>query len=77
MIPGEKPVLAIEGRFHVDHRRRPKIRPGEFLFARPSQHNRLACVFGDAGRFDGAFAGVLAAIGAAKIRYDHANVVVG
>ena len=57
---------------NVDHARRPEVGPGEFFFARPDQLHGLVRGLGQPRRFDGRFTGVLAAVGRAGVRNDHA-----
>src|SRR5204863_2864951 len=60
---------------HFNYSRRTEVRPGEFFFARPHQLYWFACGFSEARRFDGAFAGMFAAIRRASVRNDDAHVL--
>src|SRR5262245_42101366 len=62
---------------YVDDAGRPEIRPREFLFARPDQLDGLLRRTGDPRRLDCRVSGVLAAVGGARVRDDHADFVSG
>ena len=56
------PYLILNAASDVDDARRTEIGPGELLFSGPHPLDRLAGGFRQAGRFDGRFPRVLAAI---------------
>src|SRR6266849_2936813 len=56
---------------------RAEVRPGELLRAGPDELDRLARGLGEAGRFDGGLAGVLAAVSGTGIGRDHADLSLG
>ena len=58
----------------VDDAGGAKVSPSEFFFASPLELDGLAGGFGEAGRFYGAFSGVLAAIAGAGGRDQNADL---
>src|SRR5581483_12468974 len=76
-LPRGDQASCADAAVNVDHSRRPEVRPGEFLFARPNELHRPARLFRQPRSFDGRFAGVLAAVSRSSIRYDYADVLFG
>ena len=62
---------------NLDEAGRTQVGPGEFFLARPHQLDRLARGLGEARGFDGGFAGVLAAVAAAHVGLDDADLRCG
>src|SRR5436190_24177830 len=61
-LPGSDGAVGFSTALDVDYTRRPKVGPGKFLFASPHQLYGFAGSFGQSRGFDGAFAGVFAAV---------------
>src|SRR3954468_12376481 len=72
-FPEDKTAVGLGSAAYVNYARRTEIRPGKFLFTRPDQLHGFSGSFRQARRFDSRFASVLASVGRARIRHNHAN----
>ena len=75
-MPGGQRALVVEAGFGLDESGGTEVGPGELLLAGPAQRDGLAGRLREARGLLGGFARVLAAKAAAKIRDNHAHVVV-
>src|SRR5262249_41013493 len=71
-FPEGKLTVCADTASHVNNTRRSKVRPGEFLLARPSQLHWLSGGFGQTRGFDRSFTGVLAAVRRPSVGHDDA-----
>ena len=69
---GERSVVANASR-GLNHSRRAKVCPGKLLFTRPHHLDRTPGRARQPRRLDCCLAGMLAAVGRAGVRHDHAN----
>ncbi len=76
-FPGGDFAVGIDSARDIDHAGGAEVRPGELLFARPDQLDRLAGRRGQTGRFDGGFPGMLSAVPGTRIGNDHAHTAFG
>lgn len=74
MLPGDQGSVAPRTGFDLDQTSRAEIGPGEFFAPCPDNLDGFAGGFGQAGRFNGRLAGMLAAIAAAHVGLDHAHL---
>src|SRR5215471_7446691 len=74
-LPGRDGAILLDAALDINHSRRSKVRPRELLLAGPDQLHRLARSASETGSFDGAFAGVLAAVPGTGVGNDHAHLV--
>src|SRR5262249_7554301 len=75
-MPRRYGAFVIKAGFRLYERSRAKIGPGEFLFARPSQTNRLSRRLRKPGGFHRRFAGMFAAESGAEIGHNHSHFLV-
>ena len=76
-FPGGEFPAGVDSAFDFDEARRTEVGPGEFFFARPYEFDGTIGGFREASGFDGSVAGVLAAVGRARVGNDNANAALG
>src|SRR5712691_1541881 len=76
-FPGSQRAVTGDAAFDFDDTGGTEIRPGEFFLSSPYHFHGTPGGTGQPSSFDGSVAGVLASIGRASVRYNHAHAALG
>src|ERR1700731_2852786 len=76
-IPGDEFAFGSDSAFDLDNAGRAEVSPSEFFLASPNNLDGTAGSAGETGSLDSGVAGVLAAVGGARVGDDDAHACFG